>query len=641
MRVHDFQAKWRQSNLKEKSAAQEHFIDLCRLLDQPTPSEADPVGTSYTFERTVSKLDGSTGFADVWYRGHFAWEYKGKGADLVAAYRQLSEYRDALENPPLLVVSDLDRIHIHTSFTNRPSVRYAFTLDELAQPANLRVLRLMFEDPAALEPGVTSEDVTQAAAERFGELALRLHARGVEPHTAAHFLVQLLFCLFAEDVRLLPSGIFARLLEAGARDPGAFTHLARQLLTAMRDGGYFGAERIAQFNGGLFAELVDVALTKEEITSLATAARLNWASVEPAIFGTLFERSLDPDKRAQLGAHYTGRHDIERVVEPVLMAPLRRHWLAVRAEVEPLVEQWKRERAEASKYYSFNRQRSARHQRNATRLEQRISARLHAFRAELAAVRVLDPACGSGNFLYVALAALLDLEHAVSAYAASIGLSGMFSQVHPRQFSGLEINDYAAELAQVVVWIGYLQWLADHGQLGQRSGSVLESLGTIRLQDALLDRSDAAHPKEAHWPAADVIIGNPPFLGGKRLRAELGDAYVGDLFAVYYSRVPREADLVCYFFEKARTYIEADSVQRAGLLATNSIRGGANRRILERIKETGDIFAAWDDEPWILDGAAVRISIVGFDDGSELTRSLDGSSVVSINADLIGRYHGC
>ncbi|MDQ3540387.1 MAG: class I SAM-dependent DNA methyltransferase, partial [Chloroflexota bacterium] len=141
---------------------------------------------------------------------------------------------------------------------------------------------------------------------------------------------------------------------------------------------------------------------------------------------------------------------------------------------------------------------------------------------------------------------------------------------------------------------------------------------------------------EATWPEADVIIGNPPFLGGKRLRTELGDVTVDDLFAVYAGSVPREADLVCYFFEKSRAEIADGRVSRAGLLATNSIRGGANRRVLERIKASGDIFLAWDDEPWILDGAAVRIAIVGFDDGRDTERSLDGVPVVTINADLTG-----
>lgn len=258
---------------------------------------------------------------------------------------------------------------------------------------------------------------------------------------------------------------------------------------------------------------------------------------------------------------------------------------------------------------------------------------LFAFQEELAGVRILDPACGSGNFLYVALAGLKDLEKEVVTYGATNGLPAMLPRVGPGQLAGLEVNAYARELAQVVVWIGYLQWMNANGFQVNRD-PVLEPLETIRLQDALLDRSDPEQPTEATWPAADFIIGNPPFLGGKRLRTELGDPYVDDLFSVFQGRVPAEADLVCYFFEKAREEIAAGCTERAGLLATQSIRAGANRETLERIKQTGDIFMAWSDEPWILNGASVRISIVGFDDGTESDRQLDGAAVNQINADL-------
>jgi type II restriction/modification system DNA methylase subunit YeeA len=262
-----------------------------------------------------------------------------------------------------------------------------------------------------------------------------------------------------------------------------------------------------------------------------------------------------------------------------------------------------------------------------------FQAKLIGFLEELAGIRILDPACGSGNFLYVALAALLDLEKEVIAYGAANGLTVMYPTIRPSQLHGLEINGYARELAQTVVWIGYLQWMINNGFLGQPD-PVLEPLETIRLQDALLDLSNPEHPKEAQWPEADFIIGNPPFLGGNRIRQELGDAYLADLFSVYDGRVPRFADLVCYFFEKARAEISAGRTERAGLLATNSIRGGVNREVLHRIKESGDIFMAWSDEPWVLEGAAVRISIVGFDDGSESNRFLNGHHVVSVNADL-------
>ncbi len=617
MNIPEFQAKWQGATLKERSASQEHFLDLCHALDVPTPAQADPNGTFYTFEKGAEKTGGGKGFADVWFRGHFAWEYKGQRADLVTAYRQLLQYREDLENPPLLVVCDLDRFEVHTNWTNTAKRVYRFTVAELDQPATLAILLAVFTNPEALRPDVTPAAVTEAAAARFGTLAAGLHARGVDPQRAAHFLVQLLFCLFAEDVGLLPRGLFTDLLTLGARRPVLFAAQVEALLTAMRHGGVFGVVEIARFNGGLFAEIGVEPLTAGELGELREAAALDWGSVEPAIFGTLFERSLDPGKRAQLGAHYTGRADIERVVDPVLMSPLRKRWAAVREEADRRKAAWDA----ATTPQTRSNRRAA------------FAGTLAGFGEELAAIQVLDPACGSGNFLYVALAKLLDLEKEVAVYGAANGLPMGLPQVGPRQLAGLEINAYARELAQVVVWIGYLQWMIGNG-FGGRRDPVLEPLETIRLQDALLDRSDPEHVKEAVWPAADVIIGNPPFLGVRRMRRELGETYIDELFSVFNRRVPREADLICYFFEMARASIERINAKRAGLLATNSIRGGANREVLKRIKETGDIFLAWDDEPWVLNGAAVRISIIGFDNGTEIQKFLDGNPVSDINADL-------
>ncbi|HUG13963.1 MAG TPA: DNA methyltransferase [Thermomicrobiales bacterium] len=627
MNIHDFQAKWRGSTLKERSAAQEHFIDLCRVLGMPTPVEADKTGSFYTFEKGAAKSAGGQGFADVWWRGRFGWEYKGPRADLNGAYQQLLQYRKDLDNPPLLVVCDLHRFEVDTNFTGTGKFIYAFTVDDLSEPVPIlpsslsarEILRAVFDDPERLRPEATVERITKDAAGYFGSIALSLAERGVEPHPAAHYLMQLLFCMFSEDVGLLPKGLFSQLVTFGATYPERFTREVGALLLAMRDGGFYNLQPIERFNGGLFAEIHVEPLTAGDLERLSQASRLDWSSVEPAIFGTLFERSLDPAKRSQLGAHYTGRSDIKRVVEPVVMQPLRRRWEVVRAEADALKAAWDAAETPAER----NRRRQA------------FANRLFAFQEELAALRIMDVACGSGNFLYVALAALMDLEKEVGLYGAANGLPMMFPRVSPAQLYGLEINQYAQELTQVVVWIGYLQWMTTNGFQPSRD-PVLQPLNTIRLRDALLDLSDPDYPKEAEWPRADFIIGNPPFLGGKRLRSELGDAYVDDLFAVYHGRVAREADLVCYFFEKARAKIERGTVNRTGLLATNSIRGGANRRVLERVKQSGDIFAAWSDEPWILDGAAVRISIVGFDDGSDARRRLNGHEVAAINADLTG-----
>lgn len=619
MNIQDFQAKWRDVDLKERSAAQEHFLDLCRVLGQPTPAEADKTGESYTFERGTAKTGGGQGFADVWKRNHFAWEYKGNRANLDAAYQQLLQYREDLENPPLLVVSDFQRFQVHTNFTGTVKRVHEFTLDELDNPEPLRILRSGFSSPYDLQPSRTVESVSEEAAERFGKLALSLAARGVAPDRAAHFLVQLLFCLFAEDVGLLPNRVFSKLLAFCVQHPEQFSPQFTALAEAMRDGGFAGYEEIARFNGGLFADIWVEPLTSDELSELAKASQLDWSSIEPAIIGTLFERSLDPARRSQLGAHYTGRADIERVVDPVVIAPLRRRWDEVREQADRLKVEW-----DAAPTLQTGRNR-----------RDRLARLLFDFQEELASVTILDPACGSGNFLYVALAKLQDLEKEVSSYASRNGLPSMLPRVRPGQLRGLEINQYAQQLTQVIIWIGYLQWMTANGFQPQRD-PVLGSMETIKLQDSLLDRSDPDNPKEAQWPAADYIIGNPPFLGVRRLRRELGNEYVEDLFNVYDGRVSRESDLVGYFFEKARTQIEESRAERTGLLATNSIRDGANRKVLERIKDSGDVFMAWSNEPWILDGAAVRISIVGFDDGSETHRTLDGLDVGTIHANLTG-----
>jgi type II restriction/modification system DNA methylase subunit YeeA len=352
---------------------------------------------------------------------------------------------------------------------------------------------------------------------------------------------------------------------------------------------------------------------------LHSAAALDWSQVEPAIFGTLFERSLDPGKRSQLGAHYTSREDILLIVEPVVIEPLQRRWAEVKAEATAL--------AEAAKVAKKNEY---------AKLREALQDKLFAWIEELSAVRVLDPACGSGNFLYLALRRMLDLWHEARLFAAAHALPTFIEkQVHPQQLFGLETNIYAQELASVVVWIGYLQWLNEHA-IGWPIEPILRKLDNIQNHDAILTHDAEGRAAEPAWPEVDCIIGNPPFLGDKKMRGELGDVYVDELRQLYASRVPGGADLVTYWFEKARAQIAASHARRAGLLGTQGIRGGANRTVLERILESGGIFMAWSDREWILDGANVRISIVAFDDGSQIERSLDGCPVQRINANLTG-----
>jgi len=594
------------------------------MLGQPAPAAADQEGTFYTFEKGVQKTGGGQGFADVWLRGHFAWEYKKRQANLDAAYRQLLTYRENLENPPLLVVCDLNHFAVHTNFTNTVTRVYTFSLADLARGdavdgswlSPLEVLRSLFTNPEQLRPQQTTAQVTEAAAREFAQLAASLSIAGADPEQSAHFLMRLLFCLFAQDIQLLPSKLLTRLVESTNQRPADFRRRLQSLFEAMASGGYFGADDIAHFNGGLFADDSTLDLTRADLGVLARACRLNWASVEPAIFGTLFERSLDPAKRAQLGAHYTSRDDILLIVEPVLMAPLRREWADLQQQALTLVA--KRDAASGP-----------------ARLRQQDALRrlLVGFSSKLSTVRVLDPACGSGNFLYVALKQLLDLEKAVITFAAQHGLTTWFPQVKPEQLYGIEVNPYAHELAQVVVWIGYLQWLHDNG-FATVSGTILRRLDNIKAMDAILGHDEQGRPIEPEWPEADIIIGNPPFLGDKRMRGELGDAYAEQVRALYGGRVPGGADLVTYWFELARAQIVAGKTRRVGLLATNSIRQSGNRPVLERIKASGGIFMAWGDRPWVLNGASVRVSMVGFDNGTERGITLDGVPVSDIHSDL-------
>lgn len=609
MTPQQFIAKWQRANLSERSAAQQHFLDLCELLGQEKPAAADPDGAWYTFERGVRKTTGGDGWADVWMRGHFAWEYKGKHRDLKAAYQQLLLYREDLENPPLLVVCDLDRFEIHTNFTGTVKEIHRFDLAALAEPANLEILRHLFTDPEALRPQQTRVGITEAAASAFSRIAESLRSRKKKPsdEQIAHFLLKLVFCMFAEKIRLLPENLFTDLLKKNRNDRERLSRQLAALFKAMSTGGDFGSDSILWFNGGLFKDADVLDLATEDLHNLIVVADADWSQVEPSIFGTLFERLLDVDKRAQIGAHYTSKDDILTLVEPVLMAPLRAEWRECRAEADRL---WKAGKSKKKKHDDL----------------------LRAFVKRLASVRVLDPACGSGNFLYVAIQLLLDLEKEVIALAASRDFD-LKPAVRPSQLYGIEINTYAHELATVVIWIGYLQWKQQNG-FPVRRNPVLEQIETIQQKDAILDRSKPQKPREPSWPDADVIIGNPPFLGTKKLRAGLTDEYVEQLFALYGDRIPNFSDLCCYWFEKARDLIARNRVRRAGLLATQGIRGGENKTVLKRIQETGRIFFAISDRDWILDGANVHVSMVGFDNGAESQRVLDGVPVSVINPDL-------
>ena len=725
MSPQDFIAKWGAPDgvpgpafaLNEEQGAQSHFLDLCELLDVPKPGSAK----DYLFEEKGAVIGGRTGYADVFMRGVFVWENKAPGGNLDAAFRQLLAYSFAMSSPPILVVSDRLTIRIHTQFTGHPTQTHLIRLEELDQPDKLALLRRIWNEPESFKPRETSRDITEAAARNFADLAKSLQSRPTGSVEAAqdsrnrakqvaHFLTQCLFCFFAEDVGLLPGRMFERLVKNKQIPPERLTQGLTELFATMGKGGLYGVDDIPRFNGNLFMTIDVPQLSTVDVAELRKAASLNWSAIDVSIIGTLFERGLDPDKRSQLGAHYTDTATIDRLIDPVLRRPLLEKWDLIAQEMHRLMARSKLRRRAA---YTAGRRHFKATAGDAS--FQKTEAIFHDWLESLKNYRVLDPACGSGNFLYLGLKCLKDIELKSHLEAAALGLDRQNDLVTgPHNVLGIELNEYAAELARVTVWIGELQWRTAHGY-EFKTNPVLESLDHIECRDALLSlvvrviepgawaartpephtlrflksaptsappaplsasgtgveatqesgvRSEFmrdASPKaatlvgnsamtpvsgaagalqavEATWPKADVVIGNPPFLGGSKKRRELGDEYFESLDTVFTGRVPAGADLVCYWFEKARNEIESRGLNSAGLVATNSIRGGANRKVLDAICNTTRIYEAWSDETWVNNGAAVRVSLVCFGHGSDTY--LDGQHLGEIHSDLTGTQSG-
>lgn len=620
MTPEEFIRKWASSQLKERSGSQEQFIDICRLLDEPTPAEEDPKGENYCFERGARKDGGGDGWADIWKRHCFAWEYKGKHANLDSALTQLRRYTSALENPPLLIVSDMERFHIHTNWTNSVSKIYKFSLEDFKNQSTREKFKWALSNPNRLRPGETREAITQQAAETFASLAHGLRERGHNPQTVARFMNRLIFCMFAEDIGLLPDDMFTDMLKGVRRQPEDFVEWTGDLFRAMESGGRVGYKQIAWFNGGLFDDDTALPMTQLDIQKVLNAALLDWSEIDPSVFGTLFERGLDPDKRSQLGAYYTDRDKIMRIINPVIYYPWIDDWEKAKTEIRNCLEKAEKTDKKSAKN---------RHERQAKRLLNQFLERLREF-------TVLDPACGSGNFLYLALDVLKDFEHHVQIEGEQMGFPRTFPVIGPGNVKGIEINSYAAELARLSIWIGNIQWMRRNGFLMGADGDqkpILEPLETIECRDAILTPDN----KEPEWPKADVVIGNPPFLGDKKIRRELGDDYADTLDEVYEGLIYGKPDLVCYWFAKAGRLVSEGKIQRSGLVATNSIRGGTNRRVLDKILKDSVIFDAWSDEPWVVEGAAVRVSLVCFaKKDSKVPVSLNGLEESQVNADLTG-----
>lgn len=661
-----FIARWQGVVASELSMSQSFLIDLCRLLGvdvpHPTPEQ------DYMFERpiTFAHGDGSTsaGRIDLYRRGAFVLESKKlrqgshtKGFDdaLLRARSQAEAYSRALPasegRPPFVVVVDVGhRIELYSEFSRSGGTYVPFpdprshriALEDLRKAKIRDRLRRVWTDPLGLDPSRESARVTREIADRLAKLARSLEQAGHDAELVAQFLMRCLFTMFAEDVRLLPADSFRKLLTQHREQPDVAMRMLAQLWRDMDAGGFSAvlAGDVLRFNGKLFKQSDTLPLDAAQLDLLANAARADWQHVEPAIFGTLLERALSPKDRHKLGAHYTPRAYVERLVLPTVIEPLRKEWTEAQAAAGTLAEEGKQDPA---------------------------IKELRRFHQRLCNVRVLDPACGSGNFLYVTLEHLKRLEGEVLNALDELGyrqtglaLDGERADaaggetVDPHNLLGIELNPRAAAIAEVVLWIGYLQWhFRTRGDVHPPQ-PVIRDFHNIENRDAVLtyDRvewmtdehgvpvtrwdgetmkaspvtgelvpDEAArrpvekyvNPRKAAWPEADFVVGNPPFIGSKRMRDVLGDGYV-DALQEAWPEVPQATDFVMRWWHHAASLARRGAIERFGLITTNSLRQSYVRRAVEPHLAANpplSLVFAISDHPWVdtADGAAVRIAM--------------------------------
>lgn len=674
------------------------FIErLCGHLSFPKPDMAKEENhlNDYVFERRVDfkHADGSRtpGRIDLYKRGCFILEAKqsakreaaaptmpglpedhaqlkrgqaGRGTRawdriMDAARRQAEDYARALPvdhgYPPFLLVLDVGHeLQVfadfsgqgknYTQFPDRSS--YRLTMDDLLDPVVQGRLRQIWTDPHSLDPAKHSAEVTQDIAERLARIAKRLEKRH-DPHEVANFLMRCLFTMFAEDVELIPNKAFEKLLDKMKNKAENFASAVEDLWAKMNAGGYAAGidANLKRFNGALFKDAKALALDADDIAELWNASKRGWQDVEPAIFGTLLERALDPRDRSKFGAHYTPRVYVERLVVPTIIQPLRADWDAARQRIKELEDEGKDKAA--------------------------LQA-ARDFHHRLCTTRVLDPACGTGNFLYVALELMKRLEGEVLELMAGIqeGIQGgeqtpldfAGATVNPSQFHGIEINPRAVPIAELVLWIGYLKWQLRTSGPGSIAEPILHAYGNIQERDAILEyeatepvlddqgmpvmawdrvtmRPNPVAPEQlipdptatvpmvrylkpriAPWPEVEFIVGNPPFIGGKDIRGELGDGYAEAVWAVR-KHLPGGADFVMHFWDMAAHRLLAKStakkpnpLRRFGFITTNSLTQTFSRRVVEyhlRAKDPLSLVYATPDHPWVKgsDRAAVRIAM--------------------------------
>jgi hypothetical protein len=680
--LENFVARWRKSSGSERATKDQFIIELCQVLgvEPPRPPTGDIEQDDYCFEKSVPTRAktgrSSVGKIDCFKAGCFILEAK-QGSEAGAkklgtaqrgtnaweeavendALRQAREYARGLEVPvPFLIVCDIGySFDLWSGFGSDwtyipfpiPQTKRILLTDLPTRPDLVERLRKVWTDPWDLDPSRHAVKATEKVAIPIAKLSSRLTKQGNDPEVVARFLMRCLFTMFAEDTGLLPDRVLTNALrDQWLPHPASFPGGIESLWRAMNEGGHlFGVTaRILKFNGGLFRDPVGLPLDKEALRILLEAAVCDWSLVEPAIFGTLLEQALDPKERHDFGAHFTPRAYVERLVRPTIEEPLREEWDVVRVEVRQILLGADQDTEKARK----------------TKLT-RAASKVQGFHQRLLAIRVLDPACGTGNFLYVAMDLMKRLESEVLALLADIegadqGLLHMQgARISPEQFLGIEIQPWAKEIAELVLWIGYLQWhYRQYGKAVQVPEPVLRDYHNIECRDAVLayDRKELArdeagkpitqwdgvstkthpvtgnqvpdeskrietweyiNPRKAEWPQADFIVGNPPFIGNKRMRDALGITYVEAIRSTW-QEVPDSADYVMYWWHLAAGVARAGMCRRFGLITTNSLTMIFNRRVIEN-HQTADpplgIVFAIPDHPWVdtAQGANVRISM--------------------------------
>lgn len=660
--------RWKDAGGTERANYQLFLNELCEVLglDKPEPARDDLRDNAYVFERRVTEAFAEGGdtkrFIDLYKRDCFVCEAKQSGLTLESgrwdkamrkAFNQAEGYVRALPaeegRPPFIIVTDVGRhLELYSEFSRSggnytaypDSNSYKIKLEDLRKPEIQQRLIAVWNDPMELDPSRVSARVTRQIADKLAKLAKSLEAANHSPEQTSGFLMRCLFTMFAEDVGLLPLRSFTELLITLEQDD-SFKDMLENLWQTMSEGGFSPIlrKKVLKFNGGLFADAEALELDRDQRQLLIEAAKSDWRFVEPAIFGTLLERALDPRERHKLGAHYTPRSYVERLVLPTIIEPLREEWENVQAAAVSLENKGKHNDAVAE---------------------------IRAFHQRLCNIRVLDPACGSGNFLYVTLEHMKRLEGDVLNLLHELGESqGLLDMegitVDPHQFLGIEINPRAAKVAEMVLWIGYLQWhFRTYGNTNPPE-PVLRHFHNIENRDALIDydsRSELLdeagqpvtiwdgltmktspvtgelipdesartqvyryhNPRQTHWPQADFIVGNPPFIGASTMRRALGDGYVDAVRMVFKGEVPESADFVMFWWHLAAEKVrlgqgKAGEPRRFGFITTNSLRQTFNRRVLEPhlndMKKPLSLVFAIPDHPWVdaADGAAVRIAM--------------------------------